>query len=258
MRQGVRGRACLLGFSLSLLAFMAGCHSAGMQSTTGTTTQPVTVTPGSAPGSLTVGQTYQFSATVANSNNTGVTWSVNSVAGGNATVGTVSSSGLYTAPALVPAPQTITITATSQADTTKSASFTVTINIALSVSLAGSGASTVSLQVTASQVFNATVVGAANTNVVWYAHKIPVSVCGEMAGDPVMTALLLGLGVDELSAAPSLVPTLKFMVRRLKTTEAGALAEFALGCESGEEILARCQALRGRKRPGAVRKQNVI
>ena len=76
-----------------------------------------------------------------------------------------------------------------------------------------------------------------------HAHKIPVSVCGEMAGDPIMTPLLLGLGVDELSAAPALIPSLKFMVRRLKMPEAATLAEFALGCESGAEILARCQQL---------------
>jgi phosphotransferase system enzyme I (PtsI) len=74
-------------------------------------------------------------------------------------------------------------------------------------------------------------------------HNVWVSVCGEMAGDPVMTALLIGLGVDELSAAPPLVPQVKFMIRRLKLAEAQVLAEFALGCESGAEILARCQDL---------------
>ena len=37
-------------------------------------------------------------------------------------------------------------------------------------------------------------------------HGVRVSVCGEMAGDPVLAPLLLGLGVDELSAAPPLVP----------------------------------------------------
>jgi phosphoenolpyruvate-protein phosphotransferase (PTS system enzyme I) len=74
-------------------------------------------------------------------------------------------------------------------------------------------------------------------------HKIAVSVCGEMAGDPVMTPLLLGLGVDELSAAPPVVPQVKFMVRRLKLPETQALAEFALNCESGAEILARCQEM---------------
>ena len=39
-------------------------------------------------------------------------------------------------------------------------------------------------------------------------NGIWVGVCGEMAGDPVLTPLLLGLGVDELSAAPPLVPQL--------------------------------------------------
>ncbi len=81
-------------------------------------------------------------------------------------------------------------------------------------------------------------------------HNIWVGVCGEMAGDPVMTALLLGLGVDELSAAPSLVPPVKFLIRRLKIAEAKSLAEFALNCESGMEILARAQALAHEIAPG--------
>jgi phosphotransferase system enzyme I (PtsI) len=80
-------------------------------------------------------------------------------------------------------------------------------------------------------------VDAATRNGLW------VGVCGEMAGDPVMIPLLLGLGVGELSAAPPLVPQIKFMVRRIKMPEAQALADFALNCESGSEILARCQEL---------------
>jgi len=55
--------------------------------------------------------------------------------------------------------------------------------------------------------------------------------------------LLLGLGVDELSTAPSLVPPVKFLIRRLKLSEARELAAFALDCESAEEILAHCQEL---------------
>jgi phosphotransferase system enzyme I (PtsI) len=70
-----------------------------------------------------------------------------------------------------------------------------------------------------------------------------------MAGDPVLVPLLLGLGVDELSAAPSLVPQIKFMVRRLKMSEATALAEFAMGCESPTEILAHCQELARQSAP---------
>jgi phosphotransferase system enzyme I (PtsI) len=70
-----------------------------------------------------------------------------------------------------------------------------------------------------------------------------VGVCGEMAGDPVLIPLLLGLGVTELSAAPAVVPQLKYLIRRLKISEATALAEFALGCESGLEILGRSRKL---------------
>ncbi len=38
-----------------------------------------------------------------------------------------------------------------------------------------------------------------------------VGVCGEIAGDPVLVPLLIGLGVDELSAAPPVVPQVKYI-----------------------------------------------
>jgi len=82
------------------------------------------------------------------------------------------------------------------------------------------------------------------------AHKVWVSVCGEMAGDPTLVPLLLGLGVDELSAAPPLLAQLKYLIRRLKLAEARELAAFALHCESAAEILARSQALAQRAAPG--------
>jgi hypothetical protein len=53
--------------------------------------------------------------------------------GGNATAGTISSSGLYTAPGVVPSPATVTVTAVSQADTTKSASAQVTITAGIGI-----------------------------------------------------------------------------------------------------------------------------
>jgi phosphotransferase system enzyme I (PtsI) len=80
-------------------------------------------------------------------------------------------------------------------------------------------------------------VDAAHANGVW------VGVCGEIAGDPVLAPLLIGLGVDELSAAPTVVPQVKYIVRRLKLTEAQELGAFALQCESPTEIYARCQKL---------------
>jgi phosphoenolpyruvate-protein phosphotransferase (PTS system enzyme I) len=72
-------------------------------------------------------------------------------------------------------------------------------------------------------------------------HGIWAGVCGEIAGDPALTPLLIGLGVDELSAAPPVVPQIKYIIRRLKLTEAQSLAGFALQCESPSEIYARCQ-----------------
>ena len=74
-------------------------------------------------------------------------------------------------------------------------------------------------------------------------NSIPVGVCGEMASDPVMAPLLLGLGVDELSAAPPLVPQLKYLIRRLKMSEARDLAMNALSSESSVDVLARSQEL---------------
>ena len=74
-----------------------------------------------------------------------------------------------------------------------------------------------------------------------HAHGIWAGVCGEIAGDPVLAPLLVGLGVDELSAAPSAIDAVKYIIRRVKNEEAQALANFALQCESPTEISARCQ-----------------
>ena len=58
---------------------------------------------------------------------------------------------------------------------------------------------------------------------------IPVSVCGEIAGDPRYTPLLLGLGVRELSMAPPNLPVVKERVRRLRMASAMAMAEQVMG-----------------------------
>jgi hypothetical protein len=79
----------------------------------------VQVNPNSA--SLTASQSQQFAATVTGTTNTAVTWSM------NPSVGTLSTSGLYTAPASITSTQTVSITATSVADPTKFATATVTL-----------------------------------------------------------------------------------------------------------------------------------
>lgn len=76
-----------------------------------------------------------------------------------------------------------------------------------------------------------------------HAAGIWVGVCGEMAGDPLMIPLLLGLGVDELSVAPASVPQIKYLIRRVKMSEAKEIAKAALESESAQEILDRSQRL---------------
>ena len=75
------------------------------------------------------------------------------------------------------------------------------------------------------------------------AQKIWTGVCGEMAGELAMVPLLIGLGIAELSVAPSLVPRVKMLIRSIEMANARELAEFALNCDSPSEILARTEAL---------------
>jgi uncharacterized protein (DUF1800 family) len=73
------------------------------------------------------GATQQFSTTITGSSKTSVTWSVNGTAGGNATLGTISAGGLYTAPATPPSGNPVSVTATSVADSRSTATAAVTV-----------------------------------------------------------------------------------------------------------------------------------
>jgi phosphotransferase system enzyme I (PtsI) len=76
-----------------------------------------------------------------------------------------------------------------------------------------------------------------------HAAGIWVGVCGEMAGDPLMVPLLLGLGMDELSVAPPSVSQIKYLIRRVKMSEAKEIANEALRSENNTDILDRLQRL---------------
>jgi hypothetical protein len=88
---------------------------------------PISVTISPTSATVRIGRTHQFTASVHNTTNQSVTWKVNGITGGNSTVGTISTAGLYKAPSAVPNPHTVTVTAVSVADTTKSASAVVSI-----------------------------------------------------------------------------------------------------------------------------------
>src|SRR5258708_14473323 len=163
----------------------------------------VTVLPSSA--SVQLLQTKQFSATVSGTSNTGVTWTVNGIAGGHSNVRTITAHGLYTAPGVVPSgsivivpPSTsptagVIIAAISVADTTKSAKVAVALTPLPSVSLSPSSASVL---VSSTQQFVATVSGMSNTAVTW-------SVNGMAGGNSAVGAISAGGLYTAPSSAPS-------------------------------------------------------
>lgn len=176
----------------------------------------VTVTPivlsilPATPVLLPVAGQQQFTASVTGTTNTSVSWQVNSIAGGNSTVGTIDSTGLYTAPTTIPStvssgPFQATITAISQANTNYSASALVNVHVTVSISpladTIGQGANL---------LYTATVNGlpaGANTGVYWSAPTantgafIPVSDVSYLPSNQgIYIAPSLSQGVTSLSA----------------------------------------------------------
>jgi parallel beta-helix repeat protein len=112
-----------------------GCGG-GASSTTITPPHVVTVAVTSSASSVLLGNMQQFTATVTGTSSPEVSWSVNGISGGNSMLGTISNTGLYTAPQDLPNPATVTIQATSQANSTASGNAVITIASDISVSVA--------------------------------------------------------------------------------------------------------------------------
>jgi multiphosphoryl transfer protein len=75
------------------------------------------------------------------------------------------------------------------------------------------------------------------------AHGRWVGVCGELAGDPAAAVLLAGLGVTELSMAPTLIPEAKAALRAVDLAAARDAAEAALDAEDADAARALAAAL---------------
>ncbi len=86
-------------------------------------------------------------------------------------------------------------------------------------------------------------VEASHRNGIW------TGVCGEMAGNPILTPLLIGMGVDELSASPGAVPLIKDVIRHIRFSEAQELAEAAQNMSTGADVLEHCRILVRRAAP---------
>lgn len=67
-------------------------------------------------------------------------------------------------------------------------------------------------------------------------HRRRVSICGELAGDPLAVPVLLGLGVDELSMGARVIPIIKQTIRHYTTAEARSIAAHALALASANDV----------------------
>ncbi|MEE9226081.1 MAG: phosphoenolpyruvate--protein phosphotransferase [Bacteroidota bacterium] len=67
-------------------------------------------------------------------------------------------------------------------------------------------------------------------------RKVWVGMCGEMAGNPVATVLLVGLGLDEFSVIPSVLPEIKKIIRSIRYKEARKIAKKAMTMHSEEDV----------------------
>jgi uncharacterized protein (DUF1800 family) len=152
--------ACGLVANGMIAVFLAGCASGGSNSTGPTQPQPAVLAVSPATGTLRGGATQSF--TVSGNGSPTVTWSVEGVASGNTTVGTISAAGLYTAPTFPPTPNSVTITATETADATKAANASFTLQNPLpqitSISPASIPVGAFTLAVTGSQFATGAVV----------------------------------------------------------------------------------------------------
>ena len=120
-----------------------------------------------------LGDTQQFAANVSGTSNPSVSWLVNNIVAGNSTVGTISSAGLYQAPASLPS-SAVTVTAVSNANGSSSASVVVTLagSGTPAISVSSSPAGVTNIYTSATQQFNATVVGETNTAVNWLVSNV--------------------------------------------------------------------------------------
>jgi len=67
-------------------------------------------------------------------------------------------------------------------------------------------------------------------------HKKWVGLCGEMAGDPLAVLILIGLGLNELSTSPVMLPEVKSIIRSTSYNYARKVAARAMGKQTGPEV----------------------
>lgn len=76
------------------------------------------------------------------------------------------------------------------------------------------------------------------------AANTPVSICGEIAGDPIFAGILLGMGADSLSLTSSLLPEVKYFIRHINKSDAETLVSEIMQISDSAEIILKLEAFR--------------
>ncbi len=197
----------VLGVNLCLLLVMAGCGAATYPNAPHSDNHATTMVFDPAPAVLTVGQTFQFAVSGPNAVHAAAIWTVSGIRGGNSTVGTISSTGLYTAPAAPPNPPSVTIAAAGHTDSSDAASLQITISADKPAEVAISIASPVGpASVTVGQTLpiTAAVAGAPNTAVNW---TVAGALSGISANGNPTLGTIPGTSPSATYTAPSALPS---------------------------------------------------
>ena len=205
----------------SLITSCGGTAPAAATSTSSTTVTPpvITVTVSPATATVLTSATAQFTAAVTGTSNTAVTWSVSGVAGGNQTFGTISDSGLYTAPSLVPTPALLTVTATSVANNSVSGSAPVKVASPIVINLSPTVATLLPAD---SQSFTATMSGPVSSGVTWTVNGVPGG--NSTLGTLVKTRTDVGLSVAQYTAPGTAPVSQPLLVEAISTVDPAAFA----------------------------------
>jgi hypothetical protein len=186
---------------LSTMAVVAGCGSATSAPISGYNPLgeiSVSITPPAMSVGTTTTQT--FAAVVNNSGQQTVQWQVNGLPGGAPIIGTIDSSGNYTAPQFVPNPPTVTITAVANADSSKSGNATATITGTLfPAQVFMSPAGSAYVQAGTQLKLSGGVVGPADTSVDWQVN-------GVADGNSALGTITRGANNTAVYTAPAKVP----------------------------------------------------
>src|SRR5271169_172810 len=196
-----RLQALSMAVLLTMQVTLPGCGGAGPAPINGAQllgNVSVVVTPQTM--NITTGSTQAFTAAVSNSGMSSVQWLVNGIPGGQGSIGTIDSSGNYTAPQFVPNPPNVTVTAVSNADNTKSGSATASITGALLPATVAISPTTAALQVGTSLILSASVTGPADTTVTWQVN-------GVSNGNASVGTIVAGNDSTAVYTAPSQVPS---------------------------------------------------